>query len=80
MREIVYAIKNDLGLYATYGRSEFKSGIRFAKLYKSRKTALRHYFNNKGEYDNLVLEEILMQTLSEENLNASDFYENRECE
>lgn len=78
MKEIVYAIKNNLGLYATYGRSEFKNGIRFAKLYKSKKTALRYYFNNKGKYDNLILEEILIQTLSEEKLNASDFFENKE--
>lgn len=44
MKEIVYAIKNNLGLYATYGRSEFKNGIRFARLYKSKKNSLKTLF------------------------------------
>lgn len=76
MEQIVYAIKNKEGLYATYGRTEFKKEIRFAKLYKSKKTALQHYFNNTGDYKNLVLEEILIRTLSEEKLNEKDFREN----
>ncbi len=77
MKQIVYAIKNKEGLYATYGRTEFKKEIRFARLYKSKKTALQHYFNNTGDYENLVLEEILIKTLSEEKLNEKDFRENK---
>ena len=76
MEQKIYAIKNKEGLYATYGRTEFKKEIRFAKLYKSKKTALQHYFNNTGDYKNLVLEEILVRTLSEEKLNEKDFREN----
>ncbi len=76
MEQIVYAIKNKEGLYATYGRTEFKKEIRFARLYKSKKTALQHYFNNTGDYKNLVLEEILVRTLSEEKLKEKDFREN----
>ena len=76
MEQIVYAIKNKEGLYATYGRTEFKKEIRFARLYKSKKTALQHYFNNTGDYENLILEEILIKTLSEEKLNEKDFREN----
>lgn len=76
MEQIVYAIKNEEGLYATYGRTEFKKEIRFARLYKSKKTALQHYFNNNGDYKNLMLEEILVRTLSEEKLNEKDFREN----
>ena len=52
--KIVYAIQNKEGLFATYGRSEFHKDLRFARLYKSKKTALKHYFNNKGEYKNLT--------------------------
>lgn len=74
--EIVYAIRNKEGLYATYGRSEFKEGLRFARLYKSKETALRHYFNNKGEYDNLTLVKIQIKQLEEKQLNPKEFKEN----
>ena len=75
--EVVYAIKNKNGLYATYGRSEFKEGLRFARLYKSKKTALRHYFNNSGDYENLRLVKIKIEIIDEERLNPEDFSENR---
>ena len=75
--EVVYAIKNKDGLYATYGRSEFKEGLRFARLYKSKKTALRHYFNNSGDYENLTLIKIKIEIIDEEMLNSKDFEENR---
>lgn len=78
MEQIVYAIKNKNNLYATYGRTEFKREIRFARLYKSKKTALQHYFNNTGDYKDLVLEEILIKTLSEQKLDENEFKENRE--
>ena len=78
MERIVYAIKNKNNLYATYGKTEFKREIRFARLYKSKKTALQHYFNNTGDYKNLVLEEILIKTLSEQKLDEKEFKENRE--
>lgn len=78
MEQIVYAIKNKNNLYATYGRTEFKRKIRFARLYKSKRTALQHYFNNTGDYKNLVLEEILIKTLSEQKLDEKEFKENRE--
>jgi hypothetical protein len=78
MEQIVYAIKNKNNLYATYGRTEFKREIRFARLYKSKRTALQHYFNNTGDYKNLVLEEILIKTLSEQKLDEKEFKENRE--
>nr|DAY69578.1 MAG TPA: hypothetical protein [Caudoviricetes sp.] len=78
MEQIVYAIKNKNNLYATYGKTEFKREIRFARLYKSKKTALQHYFNNTGDYKNLVLEEILIKTLSEQKLDEKEFKENRE--
>lgn len=71
----VYAIKNKEGLFATYGRSEFLKDIRFARLYKSKKTALRHYFNNKNNYDDLTLVKIQINVISEEKLKASDFEE-----
>ena len=75
--EVVYAIKNKDGLYATYGRSEFKEGLRFARLYKSKKTALRHYFNNSGDYENLTLIKIKIEIIDEEMLKPKDFEENR---
>ena len=75
--EVVYAIKNKNGLYATYGRSEFKEGLRFARLYKSKKTALRHYFNNSGDYENLTLITIKIEIIDEEKLNSNEFEENR---
>ena len=56
--QTVYAIKNKDGKYATYGRSEFKDGLRFTKLYKSKDTALRYYFNNSGKYEDLSLVKI----------------------
>ena len=74
--DIVYAIKNKDGLYATYGRSEFKEGMRFARLYKSKETALRHYFNNKGEYDNLKLVKFQISCVQEESINPLEFENN----
>lgn len=78
MEQIVYAIKNKNNLYATYGRTEFKREIRFARLYKSKKTALQHYFNNTGDYKDLILEEILIKTISEQKLDENEFKENKE--
>ena len=72
----VYVIQNKDGLFATYGRSEFKKDLKFARLYKSKKTALRHYFNNKGEYEDLTLVELKIKIISKEKLNAEDFSEN----
>ena len=77
MEQIVYAIKNKEGLYATYGRTEFKKEIRFARLYKSKKTALKHYFNNKGEYKNLTLVGVQIKIVSEEQLRPEEFSEYR---
>jgi len=77
MNEIVYAIRDNEGKYATYGRSEFKEGLRFARLYKSKKTALMHYFSNSGKYDNLSLVKIEIKELEEELLLANEFEENR---
>ena len=77
MEEIVYAIQNKDGLFATYGRSEFKEGLRFARLYKSKKTALQHYFNNTGDYENLKLIGVQIKIISEEKLNPKDFSENK---
>ncbi len=74
---IVYAIKNKEGLYAIYGRREFNKDLRFAKLYKSKKTALRHYFNNKGEYNNLTLVKIQIKELEEEELEPKEFENNK---
>lgn len=75
MRE-VYVIKNQDGLYATYGRSEFKEDLRFARLYKSKKTALQHYYNNNRNYENLTLVKIKLEVVDEEKLNPKDFAEN----
>lgn len=77
MSEIVYAIKNKEGKFATYGASEFKENLRFARLYKSKKTALRNYFNRSGNYENLKLVQIEVKILQEEKLNPSEFAENR---
>ena len=74
---IVYAIKDKDGLYATYGRSEFKEGLRFARLYKSKETALRHYFSNCGKYEDLSLVKIEIKEVSEEKLIPYQFVENR---
>lgn len=71
--KIVYAIKNKEGLYAIYGRSDFNKDLRFAKLYKSKKTALRYYFNNKGQYDNLSLVKIQIKVLGEEKIEPTEF-------
>lgn len=73
--KIVYVIQNKEGLYATYGRREFYKDLRFARLYKSKKTALRHYFNNKGEYKNLKLIGLQIEKISEENLSEDEFSE-----
>ena len=73
--KIVYVIQNEEGLYATYGRSEFHKDLRFARLYKSKKTALKHYFNNKGKYDNLILVGLEIKKISEEQLNPDEFAE-----
>ena len=73
--KIVYAIQNKEGLFATYGRSEFHKDLRFARLYKSKKTALKHYFNNKGEYKNLTLVELQIKIVSKEELKQEEFSE-----
>lgn len=73
----VYVIQNKEGLFATYGRSEFHKDLRFARLYKSKKTALKHYFNNKGEYEDLTLVELEIKIISREKLNAEEFSENK---
>lgn len=75
--KIVYAIQNKEGLFATYGRSEFHKDLRFARLYKSKKTALKHYFNNKGEYKNLTLVGVQIKIVSEEQLRPEEFLEYR---
>lgn len=75
--KIVYAIQNKEGLYATYGRSEFHKDLRFAKLYKSKKTALRHYFNNKGDYKDLTLVGLEIKEISREELQPEEFEENK---
>lgn len=75
--KIVYAIQNKEGLYATYGRSEFYKDLRFARLYKSKKTALRHYFNNKGDYKDLTLVGLEIKEISREELSPEEFEENR---
>lgn len=73
--KIVYAIQNKEGLFATYGRSEFHKDLRFARLYKSKKTALKHYFNNKGEYKNLTLVGLQIKIVSKEELKQEEFSE-----
>lgn len=73
--KIVYAIQNKEGLFATYGRSEFHKDLRFARLYKSKKTALKHYFNNKGEYKNLTLVGLQIKLVSKEELKQEEFSE-----
>lgn len=75
--KIVYAIQNKEGLYATYGRSEFHKDLRFARLYKSKKTALRHYFNNKGDYKDLTLVGLGIKEISREELRPEEFEENK---
>lgn len=74
-KKIVYAIQNKEGLFATYGRSEFKKDLRFARLYKSKKTALQHYFNNKGKYDGLTLVGLEIKEISKEQLYPEEFSE-----
>lgn len=73
----VYVIQNKDGLFATYGRSQFHKDLRFARLYKSKKTALQNYFNNKGEYENLTLVELEIKITGKEKLNPNEFSENR---
>lgn len=69
----VYVIQNREGLFATYGISEFRKDLRFARLYKSKKTALKHYFNNRGEYENLTLVELQIKTVNKEKVMAKEF-------
>lgn len=78
IEKTVYAIQNKEGLFATYGRSEFHKDLRFARLYKSKKTALRHYFNNKGEYEDLTLVGIQLKIISKEKLKAEEFSESED--
>lgn len=75
--KVVYAIQNKEGQFATYGRSEFKEDLKFARLYKSKKTALKHYFSNKGEYKDLTLVEIQLKIVSKEPLQPEQFSEYR---
>ena len=75
IEKIVYVIQNKEGLFATYGRSEFHKDLRFARLYKSKKTALKHYFNNKGEYKNLTLVGLQIKIFSKEELKQEEFSE-----
>ena len=75
--KIVYAIQNKEGLYATYGRSEFHKDLRYARLYKSQKKALRNYFNNKGDYKNLTLVGLEIKEISREELQPEEFEENK---
>lgn len=77
MSEIVFAIRNEKGEYATYGNHEFCVNLRFARLYKSKKTALDNYFNRKGNYENLKLVKIKIEEISEEDIKPSEFKENR---
>lgn len=77
METIVYAIKDKDGLYATYGASEFKKGLRFARLYKSKETALRHYFSRTGKYEDLSLVKIEVKVVDEEKLFPYQFQENK---
>ena len=77
MNEIVYAIKNEDGKYATYGDKEFHENFRFARLYKSKKTALKNYFNRSNNYDNLILVKVQIKELEEELINPNEFAENR---
>jgi len=77
VEKIVFAIQNKEGLYATYGRSEFHKDLRFARLYKSKKTALKHYFNNKGDYKGLKLIGLEIKEISREELNPEEFEENK---
>lgn len=75
--KIVYVIKNKDGLYATYGRSEFHKDLRFARLYKSKKTALRNYFNNKGDYKDLTLVGLEIKEITGERLSPEEFEYNK---
>lgn len=56
---ILYAIrrKSD-GFYHCMGGKQFCKKLNKAKLYVSTKTAIRHYYSNSGEYDNLEVVEI----------------------
>ena len=75
--KIVYAIQNKEGLYATYGRSEFHKDLRYARLYKRKKKALRNYFNNKVDYKNLTLVGLEIKEISREELQPEEFEENK---
>ena len=77
IEKTVYVIQNKEGLFATYGRSEFHKDLRFSRLYKSKKTALKHYFNNKENYEDLTLVGIQMKIISKEKLKAEEFSERR---
>ena len=71
--KIVFAIQNKHGLYATYGRSEFHKDLRVARLYKSKKTALRNYFNKNGDYQDLKLIGLEIKEISREELSPEEF-------
>lgn len=77
MSKIVYAIMNKENNFATYGPSKFNEDIRCARLYKSKKTALKHYFNNSGNYNDLKLVKIEIKILEEEKIKPDEFAENR---
>lgn len=77
MEETIYVIKNSNQEYACYGRDKWNKSIRFARQYKSKKTALKNYFNINGNYDNLFLEKIIIKKVSEELINANEFAENK---
>lgn len=71
---ILYVIKNKEGLYATYGTKGFKENLNFARLYKSKKTALNNYHNVKNDYKDLTLCKLQIEVIEEELLNEKEFY------
>ena len=74
MKQTLYAIcDRDTGYFATYGKNGFKKELQFAKLYKSKENALKHYYNRSNNYDNLNLAEINIEIDKEERLYKEDF-------
>lgn len=74
MRTTLYAILDrDTGYFATYGKNEFKKELQFAKLYKSKENALKHYYSRSNNYDNLNLAEVNIEIDREERLYKEDF-------
>lgn len=74
MKQLLYTIcDRNTGYFATYGENKFKKDLQFARLYKSKEKALKHYSSRNNNYDNLNLAKVNIEIDEEERLYKEDF-------